>query len=175
MNSIKTLRKKLGLSQYDLAEYLGITRSQLNMAERGERGLNTASMLKISRMEIAITALNTGKRRLPEQPAAEQEKENVDREQFCRDEAARLENIHARMTRKAALLGNYIALLQELIITVEQDATAAHERDWLEGQKSAATRRLLKCGETKRAAMEIKIAALKSEAGVRAVFRKKMP
>jgi transcriptional regulator with XRE-family HTH domain len=66
------LREKLGLSQTQLAEQLGISKATVSMAESGRRSLPTAALLKIAALEIKLAAaMETG-------PVHETEKSNID-------------------------------------------------------------------------------------------------
>ena len=51
MKTIQELRMKLGLSQNDLAQYLGISRSHLSMCELGHRNLTSAELVKLAGVE----------------------------------------------------------------------------------------------------------------------------
>lgn len=51
MQRSKQIREKLGLSQEALAIYLGVTRSQIAMSERGERSLPTKAFIKLAQLE----------------------------------------------------------------------------------------------------------------------------
>lgn len=52
---IKEVRTFYGLSQEILAGYLGITRSQLSMAEISKRSLTTSALLRLNHLFLAIT------------------------------------------------------------------------------------------------------------------------
>jgi len=57
MNIIKNFREQLGLSQQDLATYLGISKSQISMVESGLRELPTAALVKLAFFEQASLVL----------------------------------------------------------------------------------------------------------------------
>lgn len=48
MNNLKLLRKRKGVSQNDVAEYLGVTRSAYGMYEQGIRTMNPDALAKLS-------------------------------------------------------------------------------------------------------------------------------
>ena len=51
MNSILRLRKKCGLSQQAVADYIGVSRSLVNLAEKGLRELPKAALIKLGELE----------------------------------------------------------------------------------------------------------------------------
>jgi transcriptional regulator with XRE-family HTH domain len=51
-----TTRARLGLSQQQLADHLGISKTAVGMAEIGRRHLPTAALLKLAELEIKIAA-----------------------------------------------------------------------------------------------------------------------
>lgn len=61
MKSITELRKKTGMSQQDLADYLGISRSLVAMVERGERDLPKEAFHKLQEMNKFIGSIESGK------------------------------------------------------------------------------------------------------------------
>lgn len=54
MKTTVVIRKKLGLSQYQLAHYLGITRSLLVMYETGKRDLPTSALVQLAVLELFL-------------------------------------------------------------------------------------------------------------------------
>lgn len=63
MKLLVEIRNKTGISQQKLAEFLNVTRSQVNMAEQGLRNLPKEAFLKLVEMDKAISA--TGKLKIP--------------------------------------------------------------------------------------------------------------
>jgi len=56
MNGIKEIREMLGLSQSELAQHLGISRSQLSMAEINRRMLPVEILLKIAELQVGFNS-----------------------------------------------------------------------------------------------------------------------
>jgi len=54
MKTTVAIRKKLGLSQHQLAHYLAITRSQLVMYETGKRDLPTSALIQLAAIELFL-------------------------------------------------------------------------------------------------------------------------
>jgi transcriptional regulator with XRE-family HTH domain len=53
-NGLLAIRKRLGLSQEQLASLLHVHRSTIKFAEQGKRSLPTAALLKVAHMEILL-------------------------------------------------------------------------------------------------------------------------
>lgn len=56
MKAATVIREKLGLTQHQLANYLGVSRSLLVMHEKNKRELPTAAFLKLCGIELFLTA-----------------------------------------------------------------------------------------------------------------------
>jgi len=54
MKKLNSVRKNLGLSQFEMAHYLQINRSQLTMYEQGKRDLPTHAFVKLAEMELFL-------------------------------------------------------------------------------------------------------------------------
>ncbi len=54
MKKLNSVRKNLGLSQFEMAQYLQINRSQLTMYEQGKRDLPTHALVKLAEMELFL-------------------------------------------------------------------------------------------------------------------------
>lgn len=54
MKTIKEVREKVGLSQQEMAKYLGISRSMFAMYECGKRSLNPELLVKLIELEAGI-------------------------------------------------------------------------------------------------------------------------
>ena len=54
MSNLKNIRKKLGISQQEAADWLGISRSLVNHYERKSRSLPTHALMLLSKTEIMI-------------------------------------------------------------------------------------------------------------------------
>ena len=52
MSNLTSLRKKMGLTQEQLAQWLGVSRGLLNYNEHGLRSLPTKALLQLSRLEL---------------------------------------------------------------------------------------------------------------------------
>src|SRR5688572_27891068 len=59
MSATSTIRQALGISQQQLAHYLGVSRSHIALAETSRRLLSTAALLKLHELEQALTNSST--------------------------------------------------------------------------------------------------------------------
>lgn len=49
LNNLKDKRKNVGLTQYKLADLVGLTQSQISKTENGKRNLKNAETIKIAK------------------------------------------------------------------------------------------------------------------------------
>ncbi len=57
--TFKGIRDSLGMTQEDMAAYLNVNRSQLNMAERNQRELPREALLKFGELEKFMAAVSS--------------------------------------------------------------------------------------------------------------------
>ncbi len=57
-SGLAATRQRLGLSQSAIALELGISRSMVNMVERGERSLSSETLIKLAGLEISLAVLD---------------------------------------------------------------------------------------------------------------------
>ena len=164
---IKDIRAFYNFSQSHLASILGITRTQLSMAEIGERTLSTDAMLKLAALYTAIG--NSAKRRQP--------KEITKRLQQQEDKAARLAKVMlADKKYKYALLArqlNKMKLAHEHAVNLLfslHTATPAFtfkakdiQQQLFTKCESNALQTLQKTAKEKQLQLECKLAGLKAE------------
>src|SRR5688572_27572328 len=56
MKSIKDLRTKLGISQKNMAVYLGVASKTLMKAEKGEKNLSQTALMKVADIEKTLSS-----------------------------------------------------------------------------------------------------------------------
>lgn len=61
MSDIKRMRQALGLSQYDVAAYLGVSRSLVSLAEKNLRTLPFKAFVELSKLQLSLLDRNQGK------------------------------------------------------------------------------------------------------------------
>ncbi len=62
MTGTEEIRLRFGISQVQLAAYLGITLSHIKMAETGQRSLTTAASIRLAELQIFAGSSNPGNR-----------------------------------------------------------------------------------------------------------------
>lgn len=70
------IRQQLSLTQQDLADYLQVSRSTINMYELGKRSLPTVAMMKLAQLEITFKEISDDTRLVPAETASYAAKDN---------------------------------------------------------------------------------------------------
>lgn len=109
-NTISLCREKLGLSQPALADYLQVSRSLLNMAERGERELPTPAFFRLTQLMRFYDAASPAE--VPPERTQEAKQKNLKTFQRLAKEAAwQL----AKLNRELATMeANYVHMLNRM-------------------------------------------------------------
>jgi transcriptional regulator with XRE-family HTH domain len=166
-------RQRLGLSQQQLANHLGISRSCIAMAEIGQRGLPVKALLKLAELEIqmaSISVTDTAVERI--EPGSKIPTLDVvyDREQQCQFEIVKLTYKLEEMTDKYKSL---VLRLQLLDFLLENNIHATGERLLLQTQRQKTISQLSVCNLSAQTVLRSKIALLSAEANMsRAIMRK---
>jgi transcriptional regulator with XRE-family HTH domain len=168
MNGLKNIREKLGVSQQDIAHWLGISRSLATHFEIGSRSLPAAALIKLSKLEIIIYAF--------EKEHGTVEK-TTDEDNFT---AKPLNNIddttppmHPRLAfelekrnqvqRKLLLLKNKYSVLQRQVLLIKHvmdkinEKTSEKEKCWLQMVYDTACYKASKYDDTKQLPLKAKL------------------
>lgn len=140
MRTNKTERTNLGLSQQEKADWLGVSRSEINMAERQQRSLPTHARLKLHLLEQARQQLDEAQQRsfLPDrldpsicEKLLQQHHADCHTSLFAMQE--RYSKIEAR--------NNKLKLRQQTLALMEICSTdcGARQKKWLEYQTALNT------------------------------------
>lgn len=163
MSAIKEIRELTGLSQYKLAEWLGVSRSMVYLVEKGKRFLPSEASVKLSAMLLLLQSLKKGQdeNNLPGHPKhlipslAEEHQKMIQfhEEQVAslRKQAKKLETIKSKASSKISLLKN----LQEEDLPFFQKSEA--DKKWLETMEWFGRNRLTVLSATSEAALAEKI------------------
>lgn len=173
------VREAFGLKQWELAAYLGVTRTQLAMVELKKRELPTPAMLRLNVLvqhlppepgsppapvDGAIPpdpAPAPPSVLLPENPALRR------RLQQCQAEAFELRHTLKELRARATPAENFVAAAPALRATPPPAlATAADEafaQQWLTDQLTATQNILASCGPAARAVREVRLLTLEFE------------
>jgi transcriptional regulator with XRE-family HTH domain len=163
-------RNELGISQQDLAMYLKVSRSLVELEEKGERNLPTLSMVKYSQLSRAMDLVQpsskltdyNNKKRMELAPKLQL------RSRYCQAKANVLKTKLADMQELCRLASNAILTinnLRENIIPAETHIKhTKHETDWLRGQENLAFIKLDKYGIKAQSKLMLQIKLLEFEA-----------
>jgi transcriptional regulator with XRE-family HTH domain len=178
------IRKKLGLTQAELAAIFGLSRASISLAELDERKLHSVTSTVFTNMFVQFHELETGKlaghrsletrvilneayqQKLPEMNAAEKYR-RVKLKALAKEMAAMKEM--ARDAENAIIV--YSGCIQQLH---ENDSTNDKTRKIIAGLqlfKQKAYSRLLTCWEPRQAKLQARIEALAGEARALRRFR----
>lgn len=157
-SEIYELRRCYGLTQQSLAEWLGIPRGSVNMAERGLRALPGAATINFSRLTLASM--------VPPSPApAAPDADRLRRRQAeCQLAAARLRTELADMQTRFAQCQVRLRALPMLRAGDQTAPRAGLERAWLNILELEAQLDLDACDATAQALLTARISALDHEA-----------
>jgi len=160
-------RAKLGLSQRQLAEQLGISKAALSMAESGRRNLPAAALIKMTELQKKLAAameanIVRGKNeshRDPETETAESDKLRKDqREVQLQKLTAQLES----MTERYNKLQTQLQLLDTILEKESDDPDKALILS-LQSQRINLVSKISKCNLKEQARLRNKIALLNGE------------
>ncbi|MDB5200683.1 MAG: hypothetical protein JWQ27_92 [Ferruginibacter sp.] len=168
---MKRFRAKTGLSQTELAMYLHIPRTTLNMTERGSRELDSSSFLLLSRLlarleELEATAVLPGLSADIRQALQQNQEQSVLLNSSLDKQykyALQKEEKHlAEMKAEEQRLKRWLIVIDEQLA----DSSLAASGEWQSGSlllfKSKALEQLLQCSEPVQAEAALKIARLKA-------------
>ena len=143
MKNLNSVRTNLGLSQFEMANYLHIHRSQLTMYEQGKRDLPTHALVKLAEMELFLINFNAqpSKSSLIE---AEQLQKAVEIFEKHQKEIAFRQMVLQKKLEKLQANHKYnIHLLEFLIALEEKNAeTNTSEKRWIAVMKTNALRKI---------------------------------
>ncbi len=174
-NDLAQTRIKYGMSQQQLADHLGVSRSLIMMAEQNKRELPTDALLKFSALEIRYAALTE---QSSPAPASEPDlhfwpvyrkafRQLKDRESYCRIKSLELERkLQQLETRYAACL-DFMRLAGENPGEEMGDQSPATKKRW-QRQMEAITERMRTCDPLLQALLRHRMEHLQAEAELNA-------
>lgn len=162
-SSLAAIRKRLGLTQQQLADKLNISRSAVMMAENGHRSLPTEALLEVARLEINLSG--PGEVHAMPHPA---ESESLEK---CRREFDRLVEEESNCRLKSRKL---IAKLGVMKLQYQRSRTWLHlvemsleehgAGEWLQRQQQQVIARLNTCSLPEQALITARISLLDAQA-----------
>lgn len=164
MKAALTLRKQLGLSQQQLANFVGAERSGLTRAEHGERGIKPGALLHLAALIKAHKTFREG-RSAASSISAELKKDLLLHARHCRQ-------THASLRKKMKLLQDKHAQarrLQHTVAALQSQSTAPlskKQQRWLEEQAYQAAKKLERFGDEPQLRLGLRMELLLAEAGI---------
>ncbi len=165
------VRNDLKLTQQELADYLQVSRSVINMAERGARSLPGHAFIRLCALETALAkarqpAASTGWGATISHPDLNKDELLTalrNRVTLCSREAEELKRKAVQMSIVYSQLTTLQSALQEL--QVDPDETiAAKDEKWLAVQRAKVSSRLSSVSLAKQCILQLRMNALLAEA-----------
>jgi transcriptional regulator with XRE-family HTH domain len=162
MNSLKTIREKLGISQEQAAQWLGISRSLATHYELGTRSLPAAAFVKLSKLYNLVSAFEMREKDKGGKAAGnsgKDEKKPDALHALLAGEPGKFQQLH----RQLAIYESKHAVLQQQLMLVQHviDSTAAEagekEKLWLNMLYHGINHRISKFDESKQLKLKLKI------------------
>jgi|GEM_PF-2256292 len=160
---IRKIREAMGLTQKELAGYLGIRKGQLALAEWGHSSLPFRTMLRMGRMKRKLE--DTGAITQLEKAILEEDQEDLPEllaknEAFYSYEASMLERKLQKLKGEyghCVRLLTMVDMLRQIPVT-EQDSAATA---WLDKLENRMVARLRNCGSMKQASILLRLKPLR--------------
>ena len=171
MNSLKNIREKFGLSQQEVAHWLGISRSLVTHYEIGSRSLPVEALVKLSKLQLMVSEFETANGTVEQTIAQESLKAFPNKEDKLQaplhpklalemDKTDRLHRQLAIYKTKHAVLQQQQMLIQHIM---DQTATEASEKEklWLQMLYHGVCHNISKFDEGKQLPLKAKILEMK--------------
>lgn len=164
MSATRKIRETLGFSQQELADYLGVSRSRISMAEGRRRELPTAALLKIGALEKII------QNNLPCKGTHLQKQFDKDAgvmrrfAQQCSHEAEAAKKILRRMQQDYGRCLQALAAIEQLQNMLPQEKTNKKDQLCLELQQLKTLKKLSACAPARQMKLTLTIQALQLQA-----------
>lgn len=164
MSATRKIRETLGFSQQELADYLGVSRSRISMAEGRRRELPTAALLKIGALEKII------QNNLPYKGTHLQKQFDKDAgimrrfAQQCSHEAEAAKRILHRMQQEYQRCLQALAAIEQLQNLLPQEKINKKDRICLELLQLKTLKKLSVCTPAMQMKLTLTIQALEMQA-----------
>ncbi|MES2650054.1 MAG: helix-turn-helix transcriptional regulator [Bacteroidota bacterium] len=161
----KQTRDMLGLSQQELADYLGVSRNLYSMAEIDKRQLPTAALMKLTGLHASLTAAIEETKKLK----TNAEKPDEKTVKLLAQHAKKCEWQAAVNEKKLTQMKKQFTAAEKLLETVE--AMAGNHQDegdrlWIALQRLKAGKKLQRHGSFQQALLQWKMEQQTGEAGL---------
>jgi DNA-binding XRE family transcriptional regulator len=149
MDTCKNIRKQFGLTQQDLAMYLGVNRITIIRIEKGEAVLNTNALLKMADLQKCVEQVESRRKK-----TLTEETKNYCRklEEECLFRLASLKRKSVAMQKSMDKCHSLRALLNEL-----DPGSNKHTQAWVKVQAARMEKIASRNNETEQAAQQVLI------------------
>lgn len=138
MSAIKEIREITGLSQYELADWLGVSRSMIYLAEKGKRNLSSAANIKLS----ATLLLQQSVKNKKKEDAAGENKDSIrlmlieEHKKMIRSHESKVKKVEKDISKLRSARPKAVSKAALLKALQEQDLTffnkSSTDKKWLE-------------------------------------------
>jgi transcriptional regulator with XRE-family HTH domain len=170
MSRAKRIRLQYGFTQQQLAQYLGIAKGLLSMAELGKRTLPTAALIKlasIQQLPAYNNAAGTSKKiteRLSTQQAAAAKTLQTHALKCTADAAAAMKKLTGLEKKFNQAMGTLTLVSQLRQLQAGNGTVAKKDILWQNMVEAIAVEKLHRCGAAAQQLLRIKIASLQQQA-----------
>lgn len=161
---LKNLRTTIGISQRQLAAFVGGDRTQLVRAENGERNLCDAANLQLIHMIPAYSMLQQISPPLEEMPATDLE-DFARHAAYCRYKVTALQRQLKQLQTIQLTAHRLKVFVEQLSREMDNNLSPRQER-WLQERAYEAEKRLEQSNHGRQRKLELQIAALQAEATI---------
>ena len=179
MNGVKDIRLRLQLTQQQLAGYLGISRSWVNLAEMNKRELSSQQWIRLVELaaihehpEKAARSFNKAKPVDEEEVLHGMKMENHARK--CLYKAETIQRKLDKMKAQYDLAISWQQTMEQRLATLPETEEHLQERKWLEMELSGIPEKLRQCGELEQSKLRRKASLLRAEGAVDNLLNREM-
>jgi len=165
MTTIKELRRLLGVTQQQLADYLSVTRTQLSMAEIHHRQLPTAAVQKLIAMERHLTG------NASPLVATQMERQTAATGKMLAARALTHERLAAITAHKLKIMQEHhercvkmLRVTSGLLAELPRGAAAKKDRLWLEILQEDSLKKMNDCGMKAQAVLKLQMSVFSHHA-----------
>lgn len=159
------IREELGISQQQLADYLGVSRALLSLAEMNERSLPAAALIKAGEIELVLKSKKTSPKlkQFTNKQTTALQKMLQQRRKDCVYELSVAKKKLDKMKLQYQQAANALSVANSLLNTVSNDAKRKMDKLWLEILEDDTLKKMQSFGEAAQMKLQLKIELLEFE------------
>ncbi len=174
MKSLQDIRSKYLLTQQQLADWLGVSRPLITLAEKGARSLPTAAFIKLAEMEKSYHAALQQKKQLTDakleagirQQKVLKAKRVKNRAEICRLNAGMMKYKLNKLVKEHESAKTCMKAISILLAGQSTGKKESGQKIWLGIRELEMRKRLMRSGEHMQAMLQHKIDLFLSEAHI---------